>query len=64
MFRNAGDGRARAARVGITDLDKKYDLHEMVRADAIFVATGVTDGALLDEVTVKRMASSTPTPWC
>jgi fructose-1,6-bisphosphatase II / sedoheptulose-1,7-bisphosphatase len=52
VFRNA-DERARAARVGITDLDKKYDLHEMVRADAIFAATGVTKGALLDGVTVK-----------
>jgi fructose-1,6-bisphosphatase II / sedoheptulose-1,7-bisphosphatase len=51
VFRNA-DERARAARVGITDLDKKYDLHEMVRADAIFAATGVTKGALLDGVSV------------
>jgi fructose-1,6-bisphosphatase II / sedoheptulose-1,7-bisphosphatase len=52
VFRNA-DERARATRVGITDLDKKYDLHEMVRADAIFAATGVTKGALLDGVSVK-----------
>jgi fructose-1,6-bisphosphatase II / sedoheptulose-1,7-bisphosphatase len=52
VFRNA-DERARAARLGITDLDKKYDLHELVSADAIFVATGVTDGALLDGVRVK-----------
>ena len=51
VFRNA-DERARAARVGITDFDKKYDLHEMVRADAIFAATGVTSGALLDGVRV------------
>jgi fructose-1,6-bisphosphatase II / sedoheptulose-1,7-bisphosphatase len=36
--------------VGITDFDKKYDLHEMVRADAIFAATGVTKGALLDGI--------------
>jgi fructose-1,6-bisphosphatase II / sedoheptulose-1,7-bisphosphatase len=49
VFRNA-DERARAERCGITDLDKKYDLHEMVRADAIFAATGVTKGALLDGV--------------
>jgi fructose-1,6-bisphosphatase II / sedoheptulose-1,7-bisphosphatase len=49
VFRNA-DERARAARVGIKDLDRKYDLHEMVRADAIFAATGVTNGALLDGV--------------
>jgi fructose-1,6-bisphosphatase II / sedoheptulose-1,7-bisphosphatase len=51
VFRNA-DEKARAARVGIKDLDKKYDLHEMVRADAIFAATGVTNGALLDGVEV------------
>jgi len=49
VFRNA-DERARAERLGITELDKKYDLHEMVRADAIFAATGVTKGALLDGV--------------
>ncbi|HUZ13563.1 MAG TPA: fructose-bisphosphatase class II, partial [Caulobacteraceae bacterium] len=30
--------------------DKKYDLHEMVRSDAIFAATGVTKGAMLDGV--------------
>ena len=52
VFRNA-DEKARAARVGITDFDKKYDLHEMVRADAIFCATGVTKGALLDGVRVQ-----------
>ena len=49
VFRNA-DERARADRLGIKDLDKKYDLHEMVRSDAIFAATGVTKGALLDGV--------------
>ena len=51
MFRNA-DERARAARWGITDFDRKYDLHEIVRAEAIFAATGVTKGALLDGVKV------------
>ena len=49
VFRNA-DERARAARLGITDFDKKYTLHDIVRADAIFAATGVTTGALLDGV--------------
>jgi fructose-1,6-bisphosphatase II / sedoheptulose-1,7-bisphosphatase len=49
LFRNA-DERARGARIGITDFDKKYSLHEIVRADAIFAATGVTSGALLDGV--------------
>ena len=52
VFRN-NDERARARSHGIVDLDKKYDLHEMVSADAIFVATGVTDGALLQGVKYK-----------
>jgi len=51
VFRNA-DERDRAQRLGITELDKKYDLHELVRADAIFAATGVTTGALLDGVKI------------
>jgi fructose-1,6-bisphosphatase II / sedoheptulose-1,7-bisphosphatase len=49
VFRNA-DEKARAKRLGVTDFDKKYDLSEIVRADAIFAATGVTKGALLDGV--------------
>lgn len=49
LFRNA-DERARAARWGVADLDKKYDLHEIVRDEAIFAATGVTRGGLLDGV--------------
>ena len=51
VFRNA-DERARAAKWGITELDRKYDLHEIVRSEAIFAATGVTKGALLDGVKV------------
>src|SRR5215469_5900141 len=49
VFRN-NDERARAERLGVTDFDKKYDLHELVRGPAIFAATGVTKGALLDGV--------------
>jgi fructose-1,6-bisphosphatase II / sedoheptulose-1,7-bisphosphatase len=53
VFRNA-DERARAARWGIKDLDRKYDLHEIVKGDAIFAATGVTKGALLDGVRIEN----------
>jgi fructose-1,6-bisphosphatase II / sedoheptulose-1,7-bisphosphatase len=49
VFRNA-DERGRAERLGLTDFDKVYSLNEIVRADAIFAATGVTTGALLDGV--------------
>jgi fructose-1,6-bisphosphatase II / sedoheptulose-1,7-bisphosphatase len=49
VFRNP-DERARAIRRGVEDLDRKYDLHEIVQSEAIFVATGVTKSALLDGV--------------
>ncbi len=46
LFRN-DDERARAAKAGITDLDKIYTRDEMVTQDVIFAATGVTTGSLL-----------------
>ncbi|MDO8295412.1 MAG: class II fructose-bisphosphatase [Caulobacter sp.] len=49
VFRN-NDERSRAAKWGITELDRKYTLNEIVRADAIFAMTGVTDGAMLKGV--------------
>ncbi|MEV8468606.1 class II fructose-bisphosphatase [Fluviibacterium sp. DFM31] len=46
MFRN-DDERGRAAKAGITDLDKVYTRDELVTDDVIFAATGVTDGSLV-----------------
>ncbi|BAQ67634.1 fructose 1,6-bisphosphatase II [Rhodovulum sulfidophilum] len=46
LFRN-DDERGRAAKAGITDLDRVYARDDLVRADVIFAATGVTDGSLL-----------------
>jgi fructose-1,6-bisphosphatase II / sedoheptulose-1,7-bisphosphatase len=51
IFRN-DDERERARKTGVTDFDRKYDLHELVSKDAIFAATGVTKGAMLDGVKV------------
>lgn len=48
-FRN-DDERGRAARLGLTDLDMKYDLEGLASGDVIFVATGVTDGSMLQGV--------------
>ncbi|HID68660.1 MAG TPA: class II fructose-bisphosphatase [Roseibacterium sp.] len=45
-FRN-DDEKARAAKAGITDLDRIYARDDMVTADVIFAATGVTDGSIL-----------------
>ena len=60
IFRN-DDERARASRTGVTDFDRKYDLHELVSKDAIFAATGVTKGAMLDGVLVRDGFVSTHT---
>ena len=60
IFRN-DDERARAQRTGVTDFDRKYDLHELVSKDAVFAATGVTKGALLDGVLMRGGYVSTHT---
>ncbi|MEX2517883.1 MAG: class II fructose-bisphosphatase [Paracoccaceae bacterium] len=46
LFRN-DDERARAAKAGITDFNRIYTRDDMVTADVIFAATGVTDGSIL-----------------
>ncbi|MBC6980854.1 class II fructose-bisphosphatase [Caulobacter sp. 17J80-11] len=55
------DERARAERIGITDFDRKYSLNELVKTDAIFAATGVTKGAMLDGVRFERGFVTTET---
>ncbi len=49
FFRN-DDERKRAAKAGIEDLDRKYDMRDMASQDTLFIATGVTKGDLLDGV--------------
>ena len=34
--------KARAKKMGISDLNKKYELNEIVKGDSIFCATGIT----------------------
>ncbi len=46
LFRN-DDERARARKAGITNFDRVYTRDDLVTADVIFAATGVTDGSLL-----------------
>jgi fructose-1,6-bisphosphatase II / sedoheptulose-1,7-bisphosphatase len=49
VFRN-DDERARAAKWGIKDLERKYSLTDLASGDVVFAATGVTDGTMLDGV--------------
>ena len=58
LFRNE-DERGRAAKWGVTDLDRIYQLEDLVKGDAIFAATGVTDGSLLKGVKRKKGTMST-----
>ena len=43
LFQN-DDEKNRAKKLGINDLNKKYNIGDMVKGDVIFCATGVTDG--------------------
>ncbi|MGP3697491.1 class II fructose-bisphosphatase [Rhodobacter sp. NSM] len=49
LFRN-DDERSRARRAGIQDLDRIYTRDELVTADVIFAATGVTNGSILSGI--------------
>ena len=49
LFRT-DDERGRAARAGVTDLNRVYTLNDLVTADVIFAATGVTQGSILNGI--------------
>ena len=49
MFRN-DDERNRAKKAGITNFDRVYTRDDMVTADVIFAATGVTDGSIVSGI--------------
>ena len=44
---------SRAKSMGITDLDKKYELNEIVSGDSIFCATGITSGDLVSGIEIQ-----------
>jgi fructose-1,6-bisphosphatase II / sedoheptulose-1,7-bisphosphatase len=46
IFRN-DDERGRAHRIGVEDLNRKYNLEELASGDVMFAATGVTSGSML-----------------
>jgi fructose-1,6-bisphosphatase II / sedoheptulose-1,7-bisphosphatase len=53
--------RERAARMGIANPRKVYQIEDMVRGDCLFAATGVTDGAMLRGVKFGRDVIETET---
>ena len=44
---NNDDEKKRAEKIGIKDLEKKYNLNELAHGDIIFSATGVTEGTMV-----------------
>ncbi|SLN55758.1 Fructose-1,6-bisphosphatase class 2 [Pseudoruegeria aquimaris] len=60
LFRN-DDERGRAAKAGITDLDRVYARDDLVTQDVIFAATGVTDGSIVSGLKREPQALTTET---
>ena len=44
------DEKKRAKSLGIENLDRKYNINDMVKDDVIFCATGVTSGDLVNGI--------------
>jgi len=40
--------------MGITDLNKKYELNEIVKGDSIFCATGITASEILSGIKIEN----------
>ena len=43
-----------AKEMGITDLDKKYELNEIIKGDSIFCATGITTNDVLSGIKIEN----------
>ena len=52
LFKNEED-ISRARKMGIKDLNKKYELKEIIKGDSIFCATGITKSELVNGVDIK-----------
>lgn len=61
LILDTAEKRERAAKMGVSDPKRAYDLEEMASGDVIFSATGVTDGNMLDGVRFGRGDISTHT---
>mgnify|MGYP001417335448 CR=1 FL=1 len=50
---NTDKEKKRAKKMGIVDLEKKYELNEIISGDSIFCATGITNGDLVSGIKIK-----------
>jgi fructose-1,6-bisphosphatase II / sedoheptulose-1,7-bisphosphatase len=61
LILDTDERRERAAKMGVTDPRKRYEVEDMVRGDCLFAATGVTDGAMLRGVKFQKDLIETET---
>lgn len=50
LILDSEDKISRSKRMGIEDINKKYYIDDLIKKDSIFVATGITNGILLDGI--------------
>ena len=50
-----------AKKMGITDLNRKYDLNEIIKGDTIFCATGITNSEVLSGIKIEKDSYITET---
>ena len=53
LFKTNED-KARAKKMGINNLTKKYELNEIVLGDSIFCATGITSGEMVSGIKIDK----------
>ncbi len=58
---SSDEQRDRARRMGVTDVEHKFDMSELASGEVLFAATGVTDGDLLTGVKFGKRAITTHT---
>jgi fructose-1,6-bisphosphatase II / sedoheptulose-1,7-bisphosphatase len=51
-FQNSNE-KDRAKNFGIKDLERKYNINEMIKGDVIFCATGITDGDFVKGIKIQ-----------
>jgi fructose-1,6-bisphosphatase II / sedoheptulose-1,7-bisphosphatase len=61
LVTSSEEQRERARRMGVTDMNRKFDMADMARGDVLFAATGVTDGNLLSGVHFGKRSITTHT---
>ena len=47
--------------MGISDLNKKYELNEIIKGDSIFCSTGITSSEMLNGVEINNNKYTTET---